>query len=65
MILAQEQAEIDSLFEDFKNFIQMRAKSKLRESTFETYVRHLKILFLNHELLSRLTPKTTGIVRRN
>ena len=65
MILAQEQAEIDSLFEDFKNFIQMRAKSKPRESTFETCVRHLKILFLNHGLPSRLTPKTTGTVRRN
>lgn len=50
MTLAQEQAELDFLFEDFKNFIQMRAKSKLRESTFETYVRHLKILFSNHWL---------------
>jgi integrase len=50
MILAQEQAELDSLFEDFKNFIQMRAKSKLRDSTFETYVMHLKVLFLSHGL---------------
>jgi len=46
----EEQAELDSLFEDFKNFIQMRAKSKLRESTFETYLRHLKVLINGHKL---------------
>ena len=33
MILAQEQAELDSLFEDFKSFVQMSAKSKLRDTT--------------------------------
>jgi len=46
----EQQAKLNSLSEDFENFIQMRAKSKLRESTFETYMRHLKVLVLRHGL---------------
>lgn len=50
MIVAQEQAEIRSLLEDFKNYVQMRAKLKLREPTLRNYTKHIKILILKHNL---------------
>lgn len=50
MILAQEQAEIRSLLEDFKSYVQMRAKQKLREPTLRNYTKHIRILISKHSL---------------
>ncbi len=50
MILAQEQAEIQSLLEDLKSYVQMGAKQRLREPTLRNYTKHIKILILKHGL---------------
>jgi hypothetical protein len=50
MILAQEQAEFDNFLEDFKSFVLMSAKRKLRDITLHNYAQHLRILIRNHGL---------------
>lgn len=50
LILAQEQAELDALYEDFKSFVQMSAKSRIRDTTLDNYIMNLNILIRDYGL---------------
>jgi integrase len=49
-MMEQEQAELAQVLEEYKNFVQMSAKRKLKEITLENYAQHLRILIVQHGL---------------